>query len=286
LDKILIIGFGKLGSHLYYSLKSTGKYMVTTAKKRSNKKSILAGLIRSADVIFICVQDSRITKAAESIIKSGAALKNKIIFHTSGALTSDAVAELKQHGSHTGSFHPVQSFAKRTTRLTNSFKDIYIAAEGDKPAVKKAYSIAKSIGSIPFTIKKENKVYHHICCVMASNFLSALNGRIEETGRKKIQINGFNNLTFLNIYMPLAKQTLGNIAVHGAKGSLTGPIERNDISTVKHHLEALKKSNKELLTFYILMGIETVKLALDKKSITKTQSANLYKLFSNYIIKQ
>ncbi len=61
---------------------------------------------------------------------------------------------------------------------------------------------------------------------------------------------------------------------------------KNDIVTVKHHLEALKKSSKELLSFYILMGIETVKLALNKKSITKTQSANLYKLFSNYIIKQ
>ncbi|NOS84306.1 MAG: DUF2520 domain-containing protein [Ignavibacteria bacterium] len=285
MNKILIIGFGKLGSHLYYSLKSTGKYKVTFAKKR-NKKSILDGLIRSADVIFICVQDSIITKTAESIIKLNVPLKNKTIFHTSGALTSDAIKVLKQHGTYTGSFHPVQSFAKRTTRLTDSFNKIYIATEGDKPAVKKAYSIAKSIGSIPFTIKKENKVYHHICCVMASNFLSALNGRIEETGRKKIQINGFNNLTFLNIYMPLAKQTLGNIAVHGAKGSLTGPIERNDVTTVKHHLEALKKSSKELLTFYILMGIETVKLALNKKSITKKQSSDLYKLFSNYIIKQ
>lgn len=286
MDKILIIGFGKLGSHLYYSLKSTGKYSVTAAKKRSTKKSILAGLVKNANVIFICVQDSKITKTAESIAKLRVPLKNKIIFHTSGALTSDAIAELKQHGALTGSFHPVQSFAKRTTRLTDSFNEIYIATEGVKQAVRKAYAIAKSIGSNPFTIKKENKVYHHICCVMASNFLSALNGRIEETGRKKIQINGFNNLTFLNIYMPLAKQTLGNIALHGAKGSLTGPIERNDVTTVKHHLDALRKSSKELLTFYILMGIETVKLALNKKSITKKQSSNLYKLFSNYIIKQ
>jgi len=285
LDKILIIGFGKLGSHLYYSLKSTGKYKVTAAKKRS-KKSILSGLVKNADVIFICVQDSKINKTAESIIKLNVPLKNKTILHTSGVLTSDAIAELKLFGAQTCSFHPVQSFAKRTTRLSDSFNKIYIAAEGDRPAVKKAYSIAKSIGSIPFTIKKENKVYHHICCVMASNFLSALNGRIEETGRKKIQINGFNNLTFLNIYMPLASQTLCNIALHGAKGSLTGPIERNDIATVKHHLEALKKSSKELLTFYILMGIETVKLALNKKSITKKQSSSLYKLFSNYIIKQ
>lgn len=285
MDKVLIIGFGKLGSHLYYSLKSTGKYKVTIAKKR-NKKSILSRLVKKADVVIICVQDSKITKTAESIIKLNVPLKNKTIFHTSGALTSDAIEELKQHGAQTGSFHPVQSFAKRTTRLTDSFNKIYIAAEGDKPAIRKAYSIAKSIGSIPFTIIKENKVYHHICCVMASNFLSALSSRIEETGRKRIQINGFNNLTFLNIYMPLAKQTLGNIALHGAKGSLTGPIERNDVTTVKHHLEALRKSSKELLTFYILMGIETVKLALNKKSITKKQSSDLYKLFSNYIIKQ
>lgn len=286
MDKILLIGFGKLGSHLYYSLKSTGKYKVTAAKKRSTKKRILTGLVKNADVIFICVQDSKISKTADSIIKLSVSLNKKTIFHTSGALTSDSVLNLKLNGAYTGSFHPVQSFAKRATRLQDSFEHIYIAAEGDRPAVRKAYAIAKSIGSLPFTIKKENKVYHHICCVMASNFLSALNGRIEEAGRKKIQINGFNNLTFLNIYMPLAKQTLGNIALHGAKGSLTGPIERNDTATVKHHLDALRKNSKELLTFYILMGIETVKLALNKKSITKNEASELYKLFSNYIIKQ
>jgi len=52
LDKVLIIGFGKLGSHLYYSLKSTGKYKVTIAKKR-NKKSILSRLVPKADVVII-----------------------------------------------------------------------------------------------------------------------------------------------------------------------------------------------------------------------------------------
>lgn len=286
MDRILIIGFGKLGSHLYYSLKNTGKYKVTAVKKRGTGKSILSGPVNGADVIFICVQDSKIAQTAASIVRVSVPLKNKIIFHTSGALTSGALAELKRHGAYTASFHPVQSFAKRTTRLQDSFKQIYIAAEGEKPAVMKAHAIAKSMGSVPFTIKKENKVYHHICCVMASNYLSALNGKIEETGRKKIQINGFNNLTFLNIYMPLAAQTLGNIASHGAKGSLTGPIERNDIATIKQHLEALKKTGKELLAFYILMGIETVKLALNKKSITQKEAAKLYKLFSNYITKQ
>ena len=86
--------------------------------------------------------------------------------------------------------------------------------------------------------------------------------------------------------MPLALQTLKNVAASGPVAALTGPIERNDLSTIKAHLDALKNSDKDLLTYYILMGIETVKLAFKKKSIRKTDADKIYKLFSKYIIKQ
>ena len=83
--------------------------------------------------------------------------------------------------------------------------------------------------------------------------------------------------------MPLAQQTLRNISSLGPKSALTGPIERNDVNTLESHLEALRIIGKDILFYYVLMGIETVKLALKKKSINKIQANKIYKLFSKYI---
>lgn len=286
-DNILIIGFGKLGSHLYHELKHTGKFGdIAAIKSRSIKAERFKKLAEKSTLILICVQDSKIEQVVQKLLRTKADLKSKFIFHTSGALTSDALSALAAKGALTGSFHPVQSFASKVSAKTGSFNGIYIAAEGSSKAVQKMNGLAKSLGAIPFKIEKKNKVFHHICCVMSSNFLTVLNSKIEQTGLKKIQINGFNNRTFFNIYMPLALQTLKNVAASGPAAALTGPIERNDLSTIKAHLDALKKSDKDLLTYYILMGIETVKLALKKKSIRKSDANNIYKLFSKYIIKQ
>jgi len=284
---ILIIGFGKLGSHLFHELKHTRKYHnIRAVKERRLAAGKYIKLVGSSDIIFLCVQDSKISSAVKRLQQADVNLKNKFIFHTSGALTSDELSELAAKGAITGSFHPVQSFAGKVTRKAGSFKGIYIAAEGTPKALKKMKDLALALQAIPFEIKKQNKIYHHICCVMSSNFLAVLNGKIADTGLKKIQINGFKNRTFFNIYMPLALQTLKNVADSGPVSALTGPIERNDIATVQAHLNALKKSNKGLLSYYILMGIETVKLALKKKSIRKTDAENIYKLFSKFIIKQ
>lgn len=284
MEHILIIGYGKLGSHLYCALKSAGKrYAVTVIKNKKPNAAVLKKQIEKAGIIFICVQDSNITGAVKLIDKTSAELKGKFVFHTSGALTSDELAPLSKNGAYTASFHPVQTFEKKAIRQTDRFKEIYIALEGNKTAVKKAVQVAKQLRSNSFIIKKENKVYHHICCVMASNYLTVLNSKIEEAGSKKIQINGFNKLKFFNIYMPLALQTLRNISILGPKASLTGPIERNDAGTLESHLKALSKTGKDILFYYILMGIETVKLALKKKSLKKSEANKIYKLFSKYI---
>ncbi len=284
MENILIIGYGKLGSHLYYVLKNAGKgYAVSVVKNRKALAGNISKLIDNADIIFICVQDSKIHEAVSLIESAKVTLKGKYIFHTSGALTSNELSPLSKKGALTASFHPVQTFERKALKYNNRFNSIYIALEGNKTAVRKAALLARKIKALSFTIKKENKVYHHICCVMASNYLTVLNSKIEEAGSKKIQINGFNKLKFFNIYMPLAQQTLRNISTSGPKAALTGPIERNDVSTLESHLEALSIVGKDILYYYVLMGIETVKLALKKKSINKPEANKIYKLFSKYI---
>jgi predicted short-subunit dehydrogenase-like oxidoreductase (DUF2520 family) len=286
---VIIIGYGKLGSHLSFALKKTGKFRISGIVKNP-KSRIPVSAVNSADIIFITTQDSKIRDAVKSLSINQLNLRNKYIYHTSGSLTSAELLPLAKKGAHTGSFHPVQTFESPAKKDAGRFKDVFIAVEGDNKSLRKAKSIAGLLGAKTITLTKRNKIYHHVCCVIASNFLAVLMHQAEEIARrklssrklisKKILKNGFKNLSFFNIYKPLAMQTLENIANKGAVKSLTGPIERNDIETVEKHL---KSSSKELLPVYILMGIETVKLSLKKKSIKTSDAASLLKTFDKYL---
>jgi predicted short-subunit dehydrogenase-like oxidoreductase (DUF2520 family) len=282
MNKIAVIGLGKLGSHLYYALKKTGKYSLKRVPKNLSGRNYRT-IIDNAGIIFICVQDSKISAAAKILAGDKINLKGKLIFHTSGSLTSEELHALKQKGAVTASFHPVQTFESVTGKDKERFRNIYVALEGSKPAVRYGKQLAVSMGAKPLVISKKEKVYHHICCVIASNFLTSLMSQIEKIGAKKIRINGFKKLSFFNIYKPLAIQTLNNIAGKGALSSLTGPIERNDLGTIAKHVDALKLLPDDLLGLYQLMGIETVKLALEKKSIGLKEAKRIQNAFNKLV---
>jgi predicted short-subunit dehydrogenase-like oxidoreductase (DUF2520 family) len=279
MTKVCIIGLGRLGSHLYYAINRTGKFKVSYVVKNSKVK-IDPVKLSKCEIIFICTGDSDIQKAVKELRNSKYNLKGIYIFHTSGAHHSGLLSALERKGAFTGSFHPVQTFESRVTSRNTKFWNIYIAIEGSAQALIKGAEIVKSLGSKSIVINKEDKTLHHINSVFASNylvvFLSLLEGvsqKLSTTYKgKKIFKNGFNKSSFFNIYKPLIEQTLRNIEIKGFASSLTGPIERNDVNTIRLHLKTLKIRMPELLPFYIIMGTEAVKIA-QKKGSLKTQEA-------------
>ncbi|MGH2574200.1 MAG: Rossmann-like and DUF2520 domain-containing protein [Ignavibacteria bacterium] len=280
MTKVTIIGFGNLGSHLFYALKKSGKYSINYTVKNSKVK-INKEKINQSDIIFITTQDSKIKKVVNQLKGKSINLRNKFVFHTSGALASDILYPLRPGGCYAGSFHPVQTFQSPAKNYSRLFENIFIAAEGDQLALKKATYIIKSIRAKPLILSKENKILHHICCVIASNYLVTLIRHI--TNFKKILKNGFKNRRFFSIYEPLTSQTLKNIKSRGILNSLTGPVERNDKETIKLHLRTLEKKMPSLLNFYSYLGIETAELALQKGSLNKKSFLAITNLFKKYL---
>jgi predicted short-subunit dehydrogenase-like oxidoreductase (DUF2520 family) len=261
--EVRIIGYGRVGSHLDYALRDSTRFTVVKG---------------GGDVIFITTQDSRIGEIVR-VLRSEY-VKGKVILHTSGVLTSDVLEPLQKEGAETGSFHPVQTFAHKAISKVDvkPLKGIYVAVEGTNRAVKVGSRIAREIGARTLIIRKEDKVLHHICCVIASNYLVSMLSQIESLGGK-IRINGFNERSFFSIYAPLIKQTIANVAKKGALKSLSGPIERGDIETVKTHLEDLAAKAPELSEIYKAMGRETAKLAAKKESLGEEGYQKFTKIF-------
>lgn len=283
--KISIIGLGKTGSHLYHALKKA-KNVKVLAVIKNGRQRIRREDITESNIIFICTGDKDIAAAAKNLSASKAHLKNKIVFHTSGAKSSLELKMLKQAGAHTGSFHPVQTFAWEAKRYSGTFEKIHIAVEGEKKAVLTGFRIAKSIKSNPFEIAASQKTFHHICCVISSNYLTALmnlsSKAFSVTGVKGIRRIGFNNTTFFDIYKPLVRETLQNIEKIGIIDALTGPIERNDTETILLHINSIMRSIPEILPAYVILGIETVKLTLKKKKLMSSEAVNIIKLLNKY----
>lgn len=284
MNKVCIIGLGKLGSHLYYSLKKTGKFNLYYTAKNSKTK-IKPDEVNKCSIIFICTGDSEINKVVNELKKKACNLNKKYVYHTSGAFDSDLLKILEDKGAYTGSFHPVQTFESRVTSRNTRFTNIYIVLEGSPQALKKAVEISRTLKAKPVALSKENKILHHINSVIASNYLVSFLHQIEKISQlisrtytaKKRKLNGFKKTTFFGIYKPLIEQTLKNIETKGTADSLTGPIARNDIKTVIAHIKLIKEKIPGLLPFYSLMGKEAVKLALKKKNIKEPDAKILLK---------
>lgn len=276
-----IIGFGKLGTHLYHALNKTAKYEIGYVVKNSGTKAV-PQKIDDCSIIFICTPDSEISRIVNELKKKVYDLNKKYIYHTSGAFDSDLLKPLEKKGAYTGTFHPVQTFEQEVRTYNNRFSGIYIALEGSAEAVKKAKGISHTLRAKTVILSKEDKILHHINSVIASNYMVSFLYQIEKISQslsniysaKKGRLIGFKKNTFFGIYKPLIEQTLKNIEGKGFSGSLTGPIARNDLKTVIAHIKKIGEKIPELLPFYALMGTETVKLALKNKNI-KEQDAKI-----------
>lgn len=215
-----------------------------------------------ADVVFITTSDSAIEETCREIIAHGGLKENGVVFHCSGSLPSTVLGSEKRNDIHTGSFHPLQSFASLKTKA-NPFRDIVTTAEGDEIAVDIAREIAEDLGAVCFEIKTGEKALYHAAAVVASNYLVSL----LDLSFQLISKAGITGSDTVRVLYPLIKGTLANIENVGIPGALTGPISRGDAETIADHLNRMEETLPELVSLYKGLGRHTVEIAKKRGSI-------------------
>lgn len=284
---IAIIGFGKLGSALFYELKSVGysvntvieKNNVTYNKiKRINKnlkvfKSINYSYLEKCDVLIISVKDSQLDNLVQEINENGGNYKEKIVFHTSGAKSSSILKIKGLLSKNRGSFHPIQTFKSQSNYNQGLLSDIYFGIEGGKEFIKYSKELIESLNSNLILIKARNKELYHLSSVVSSNLLASYFSLLEQLAIKA----GIPKNKILQIYKPIVYKTIENIFKYGTSKSLTGPFERGDADTVKMHLSKIRKE-KVFKDLYLILGKEALDLARYKESITEKQKKEIEKI--------
>lgn len=202
------------------------------ARSANSRATTLSQAELNAQLVWFCVPDSEIARAAHSLT-GRVSWKGKIAFHSSGALASDQLRELRELGASVAAVHPLMSFVRDATP---SLKDVAFAVEGDAAAVKFARVVVRRLGGGFFRIPKSRKAAYHAFGAFTSPLLIALLATSEQVARAA----GMSPATARRRMLPIVRQTISNYANLGPGEAFTGPIVRGDVATVRKHLQALK----------------------------------------------
>jgi len=244
---ISIVGPGRLGRALAENLVKAGYALseIVFPNAGSSKKN-LRNLPRALQVrattidqakfesgiVWLCVPDAQIERTAGNL-KDATEWKGKMVFHSSGALASDALHSLQKLGASAASVHPLMTFVHDSQP---DLKGIPFGVEGDGSAVRVARQIIKNLGGQFFVVKKHDKVLYHAWGTLLSPLLLSFMVAAEQVAR----VTGVSPKDARKKMLPIAKQTLLNYAAIGPAGAFSGPLVRGDAAVVRKHLKALK----------------------------------------------
>lgn len=185
------------------------------------------------DIVWITVPDDSIAQVARQLAGTQD-WKGRMVFHSSGALTSDELAALRAKGARVASVHPMMTFVRHSVP---NMAGVAFAIEGDTAAVRAAKAIVERLGGYAFPIRKQNKVLYHAFGSFASPLVIALMASLEQVAKAA----GIKAGDIKTVMLPLLEQTVRNYLKHDAASAFSGPLLRGDVATIRKHLEELKK---------------------------------------------
>ncbi|MGB8195741.1 MAG: Rossmann-like and DUF2520 domain-containing protein [Acidimicrobiales bacterium] len=212
---IAIVGAGRAGSSFASALTGVGHAVEVV--HHDDASSILG-----AALILLCVPDDAIAEVAASI----PAREDRVVAHVAGSRTLDVLAPHPR----VGSVHPLMALPSGSdaARLIGA---TYCVTGDDVMR-----DVALSLGGRVITLRDDQRTIYHAAAVVASNHLVALMGQVR-TLAESIGLS-------LEDFLPLAEQTLVDVARFGPDDALTGPASRGDMSTIDAHLTAIPESER------------------------------------------
>ena len=299
---ISVIGAGRVGTTIAYILAKKNikdlqikSIASKTGKSLNRAKKILGELGREifyttdnieaslvCDCIFICTPDDLIGEACNQIFKAlkrrGINARTLTVIHFSGAKSLKVLESARESGAAVASIHPLKSFASIEDSIKTIGGTIFGITYESRKAKLAAIKIVKSLGGKIIEIEDDKKPLYHAAACVASNYLVSLINYAVEI-HKSIGIKPEDSLEGL---MNLIEGTVSNIGKLGTKKSLTGPVARGDVQTLKEHLENFKRYlAKDKVFLYKVLGSETSKIAYDNGWISKETLDSFKKIFKS-----
>jgi predicted short-subunit dehydrogenase-like oxidoreductase (DUF2520 family) len=279
---VAIIGAGRLGTTLGRALLEAGydvqNVVARTPAHARRSAELISRDVRPVDaaslhelrfneVILITTPDREIGLVAHQLWESLRRFrgseglpKSRVVLHASGALTSAALAPLKEEGFAVGSMHPLVSISAPATD-PGIFHGAFFCVEGDRRAVSAARKIAGKLGGHSFSLRSGDKPLYHAAGVMASGHVVAL----FDIAIEMLRECGLSERRAKAVLMPLLQSTVASLTSSTPAQALTGPFARGDLGTIKSHLETINAHKlREVMAAYKLLSKRSLRLAAQR----------------------
>jgi predicted short-subunit dehydrogenase-like oxidoreductase (DUF2520 family) len=212
----------------------------------------------SSNILFITTPDDAIAEVSERLsatLKKGRA--KQTVLHTSGALSSSVLQNLREAGFDTGSLHPLVSVSDPVSGA-ESLRTAFFCVEGGRGGARVAREIVRALGAKSFAVEKNHKALYHAAAVLTSGHTVAL----FDIATEMLALCGLTGARPRHLLLPLLRSTLENLSAHEAARALTGTFSRADAATVHRHLAALRSVDAvDALAAYRLLGRRSLQLA-------------------------
>lgn len=232
INSVNIIGAGRVGLTLIKLLDGSGVKIKSVMTSRSleiifkqdfRTVTKVEELDPEVDLNIICVKDDAIGELVKRMPKRIPAV------HTSGSVSISVFEGFQKSGI----FYPLQTFSKdRDLELKSSY--FLLEASGEFEQELREFCENYFTNNILFCNSEQRKKIH-LAAVFANNFINHLLLCSKE-------ILDQEEIDF-KILEPLVKETISKAFDVGPLTAQTGPAVRNDLLTLKNHLEMLKDEN-------------------------------------------
>ena len=211
--------------------------------------------LRRADSFLISTPDGAISSAAEQLTAGGCVDESCIVFHCSGAESSELLAPARRVGAAVASAHPLMTFSEQLITL-EQFAGSYCAIEGDSSASRLLHELFSQIGATTIELSTDQKKLYHASAIFASNYvMTLLQTAIDIQG-----MLGIRSDVSLKMIAPLARRSLDNAFAGGPRSALTGPIVRGDIELVRRQFAALLAKDPRVAELYRALAAHTAQV--------------------------
>ena len=228
----------------------------------------LKKIVCASDVLMLTVPDGRIEAVWDSI--KAFDIKGKLICHCSGAMTSNIFSGVTEAGAFGYSIHPMYAISS-TTKSYREMQKCFFTVEGAEEWGNKLCRFIRLLGNDCVLLSTENKPKYHAAAVFASNLVNGLYG----SAVSLLEDCGFEEKQAEQALVPLFMGNASHIAEDGPVAGLTGPIERNDTTTVKKHLNVLDANEK-----HIYISVSGAVLALAEQKYPNRDYSEMKKILS------
>jgi predicted short-subunit dehydrogenase-like oxidoreductase (DUF2520 family) len=272
-----IIGAGKVGktlAHLWHAndvfliqdIVSSSKASAQIACEFIGNGTAVSSIdeMRDADVWMISVQDAHIAEVTLDLAQRAANSQKSqhippIVFHCSGAISSEILAPLAAQNWMCASAHCVLSFSSAVTAV-NQFRGTNCALEGNAGALALLKHAFERIDAQCFGIDGAQKLIYHAAAVFATNFLPVLQAVAEDAWRS----SGVPEPIIQGLRASLLQNAVANIVRSGPQQALTGPAARGDVAAIAKQSAAVSAWDAQAGAAYDALSALALRMATTK----------------------